>query len=344
MKKTGIGVIGAGKAGFLFGRAINASAHGRLAGLAAATQEEADAVGARLNARQRTGDWKELLANPDIDAVFVSSPTHLHAEMTIAAAQAGKHVLCDKPLCLTVKEADGMLEACRKAGVKFMVGFVERFNPAFRVVKDRIRQGHIGKPVMVKAHRSHPPRKGSWIMDDRKSGGAFLHTGCHNIDLVQWLFDSPVVRVSAEVAESGNFPGFTDVASVLARLENGVMVTLLESYAHPTTLPMGVDRGMEVLGTSGALYVDLFRSPVTLCNEAEGWKYLDVLTWVDAEGALSGALTEETEYFIDCIRENREPDAAPAIEGRRTIAVFEAAQRAAREGRRVDIEQWRPCE
>ena len=87
MKKTGIGVIGSGKARFLFGRAINASAHGRLAGLAAATQEEADAVGARLNARQRTGDWKKLLANPDIDAVFVSSPTHLHAEMTISAAE-----------------------------------------------------------------------------------------------------------------------------------------------------------------------------------------------------------------------------------------------------------------
>ncbi len=339
MKKIGIGVIGAGKAGYLFGLSINASAHGKLAGLAAATQAEADAVGARLNAEQRTGDWKALLANPAVDAVFVASPTYLHAEMTIAAARAGKHVLCDKPLCLTLREADAMLEACRKAGVKFMVGFVERFNPAFRVVKDRIRQGHIGKPVMVKAHRSHPPRRGSWIMDDSKSGGAFLHTGCHNIDLIQWLFDSPVTHVSAETAESGNYPGFTDVASVLARLGNGVMAALVESYAHPATMPMGVDRGMEILGTAGALYVDLFRSPVTLCNEAEGWKYLDVLTWVDAEGALSGALTVETDYFINCIRENREPDAAPAIEGRRTIAVFEAAKRAAREGKRVDVAQ-----
>lgn len=337
MNRIGIGIIGAGKAGFLFGRAVNASAHGRLVGLAAATQEEADAAGDKLSAEQRTGDWKQLLTNPAIDAVFIASPTHLHAEMTIAAARAGKHVLCDKPLCLSVAEADGMLDACKKAGVKFMVGFVERFNPAFRVAKDRIRQGSIGKPVMVLARRAHPPRKGSWIMDDRKSGGAFLHTGCHNIDLVQWLFDSPVVHVSAEVTESGNFPGFTDVASVLARLKNGVMVTLLESYAHPTTQPMGVDRSMEILGTSGALYLDLFHSPVTLCNESEGFKYLDVLTWVDAEGELSGALTVETDYFIDCIRDNKEPDAAPAIEGKRTIAVFEAAKRAAAEGRRVEV-------
>ncbi|MDO9541206.1 MAG: Gfo/Idh/MocA family oxidoreductase [Kiritimatiellia bacterium] len=338
MKKIGIGVIGAGKAGFLFGRAIKASTHGKLVGLAAATQEEANAAGAKLEVEQMTGDWKRLLANPAIGAIFVSSPTHLHAEMTIAAAQAGKHVLCDKPLCLSVKEADAMLDACKKAGVKFMVGFVERFNPAFRVAKDRIRQGHIGKPVMIFARRSHPPRKGSWIMDDLKSGGAFLHTGCHNIDLVQWLFDSPVIHVSAEVTESGNFPGFTDVASVIARLHNGAMATLIESYAHPTTMPMGVDRGMEILGTTGALYLDLFRSPVTLCNEAEGWKYLDVLTWVDAEGELSGALALETEYFINCIHDNKEPDAAPAIEGKRTIAVFEAAQRAAREGKRVSVQ------
>jgi predicted dehydrogenase len=124
----------------------------------------------------------------------------------------------------------------------------------------------------------------------------------------------------------------------VAKLENGVLVTLVESYAHPTTLPMGVDRSMEILGTKGALYLDLFHSPVTSCNETDGWKYVDVLTWVDADGKLSGALTDETEYFLNCIIERKQPAAAPAIEGRRTIAVFEAAKRAAREGKRVRVQ------
>jgi UDP-N-acetylglucosamine 3-dehydrogenase len=190
--------------------------------------------------------------------------------------------------------------------------------------------------VMVFARRAHPPRKGSWIMDNAKSGGAFLHTGCHNIDLVQWLFDDAVCQVSAEEIESGAFPGFTDVSSVVAKLRNGVLVTLLESYAHPVALPMGVDRSMEILGTKGALYLDLLRSPVTLCNE-EGWRYQDVLTWVDVEGELSGALTVETNYFLDCVVRGEEPAKAPAIEGKRTIMVFEAAKRAAREGRRVTL-------
>jgi predicted dehydrogenase len=336
MKKIGVGIIGVGKAGFLFGRAVNASRNGKLVAVAAETQEEADRVGSVLKAQSCTGDWKTLLADKKVQAIFVASPTYLHAEMTVAAAAAGKHVLCDKPLCLSSAEADRMLAACRKAGVLFMVGFIERFNPAFQVAKCRIQEGKIGRPVMVFARRTHPPRKGSWIMDNAKSGGAFLHTGCHNIDLVQWLFDDAVCQVSAEEVESGAFPGFTDVSSVVAKLRNGVLVTLLESYAHPTTLPMGVDRSMEILGTKGALYLDLLRSPVTLCNE-EGWKYQDVLTWVDVEGELSGALTAETNYFLDCVAQGAEPSKAPAIEGKRTIVVFEAAKRAAREGRRVLI-------
>jgi len=332
-----VAVLGAGKAGFLFAKAVNASRAGHLRTLVAATQEEADAVARNLQqVDQATSDWRSVLDDDQVDAVFVATPTYLHAEMTVAVAAAGKHVLCDKPLCLSTGEADSMLAACEAAGVLFMVGFVERFNPAFRVLKERIRTGRIGRPVMVSSRRAHPPRKGSWIMDDRKSGGAFLHTGCHNIDLVQWLFDSPVVSIMADQKESGISPGFTDVAAVIARLDNGVLVTQVESYAHPTQMPMGVDRSFEVLGASGSLYLDLFHSPVTLCNE-DGWRYEDVLTWVEADGRLSGALTAETDYFLECVQQGRQPDEAQGIDGRRTIAVYEAAIRAARERREVTV-------
>lgn len=336
MDKVGVGIIGAGKAGALFAKAVACLPTGEVAALAAASDDEARRAAQGIPVGRTTGDWRTLLNDPAVHAVFIATPTYLHAEMTIAAAEAGKHVLCDKPLCLSTQEADRMIAACTKAGVLFMVGFVERFNSSYRVVKERIKEGRIGRPVMVLARRAHPPRKGSWIMDDRKSGGAFLHTGCHNIDLVQWLFDSPVREVQAIEMESGISPGFTDVASVIAKLENGVLVTIVESYAHPTTLPMGVDRSMEVLGTEGVLYVDMLRSPVTLCN-ADGWKYQDVLTWVDAGGELSGALTVETEYFLNCVRKGEPPRAAPALEGKRTVAVFEAVKRAAAERRAAQV-------
>lgn len=337
MTSVNVGIIGAGKAGLLFAKAVNASKNGQLAVLCAATESEARDVASGLDQVQRcTGDWRSVMEDDAVQAVFIASPTYLHHEMTVAAAQAGKHVLCDKPMCLSMSEADSMLAACREANVLLMIGFVERFNAAFKVVKQRIQAGKIGRPVMVSSRRAHPPRKGSWIMDDAKSGGAFLHTGCHNIDLVQWLFDSPVVHLAAEQIESGISPGFTDVAAVIGQLANGVLVTQVESYAHPTTMPMGVDRSFEVLGTGGSMYLDLFHSPVTLCNE-EGWKYEDVLTWVEADGQLSGALTQETEYFLDCVLENRQPDQAQGIDGRRTIAVFEAAKQAVAEGKRVAV-------
>ena len=336
MKSVRVGIIGTGKAGLLFGKAVNASRNGKLTALAAETLEEAATVGELLGCRNNTGDWKALVHDKSVDAVFICSPTFLHAEMTIETARAGKHVLCDKPMCLSSEEADSMIAACEKANVLFMVGFVERFNPAFRVVKGAIADGKIGQPVMVCCRRAHPPRKGTWIMDDAKSGGAFLHTGCHNIDLVQWLFDSRVIEVSAEQKESGISPGFTDVSAVIGKLANGALLSMVESYAHPTTMPMSVDRSFEILGTKGSLYLDLLRSPVILCNE-DGWKYQDVLTWVEAEGELSGALTTETEYFLQCVQDGREPEQAQAAEGKRTILVYEAAKRAAAEGVRVRV-------
>ena len=339
MDTVKVGVLGAGKAGFLFGKAVNAAANGTLTALAAATQDEADDVAGKLGGVPlATGDWKKVIASDEVDAVFFATPTFMHHEMTLAAAKAGKHVLCDKPLCLSMREANDMVAACESAGVLFMCGFVERFNAAFRVVRDAIRNGKIGKPVMVFSRRAHPPRKGSWIMDDAKSGGAFLHTGCHNIDLVQWLFDSPMTHISAQSIESGISPGFTDVTSIIGTLANGVMVTQVESYAHPTTMPMGVDRSFEVLGDRGVMHLDLFHSPVVLCAE-EGWKYQDVTTWVEAEGKLSGALTDETEYFLNCVQRGEQPTQAGGVDAKRTIAVYEAARRSAAEGRRVEVEQ-----
>ena len=336
MSKVKVGIIGAGKAGFLFGKAVNASSNGELQALAAATQEEADTVGKDLDCPHNTGDWKAVLSDPAVEAVFICTPTFLHAEMTIAAAEAGKHVLCDKPMCMSSEEADQMTAACGKAGVMLMIGFVERFNPAFRVAKETIKSGKIGTPVMVSCRRVHPPRRGTWIMDDSKSGGAFLHTGCHNIDLVQWLFDCLVTDLSAEQRESGISPGFTDISAVIGKMENDVLFSMMESYAHPTTMPMGVDRSFEILGTEGVIHMDLLRSPVTLCNQ-DGWQYKDVSTWVEAEGQLSGALTDETQYFLQCILDGVEPEQAQGKEGKRTIQVYEAAKRAASEGKRVNV-------
>ena len=149
-KQVNVAVLGAGKAGLLFGKAVNASANGRLAMLVAATADEAATVGASLPQVDHTsGNWRDAIESDEVQAVFIATPTYLHAEMTIAAAKAGKHVLCDKPLCLSVSDADAMLEACKDAGVLLMVGFLERFNPAFRVAKERIRTGRIGRPVMV---------------------------------------------------------------------------------------------------------------------------------------------------------------------------------------------------
>ena len=115
MRQINVGIIGAGKAGFLFAKAVNASSNGRLRALCAATDHEASLVGAQLQQVDRcTGDWRSVVQDKTVEAVVIASPTYLHHEMALAAAAAGKHILCDKPMCLSTQQADEMLAAARK--------------------------------------------------------------------------------------------------------------------------------------------------------------------------------------------------------------------------------------
>jgi predicted dehydrogenase len=256
----------------------------------------------------------------------------------VAAAQAGKHVLCEKPMCNTVAEARRMIDACQRARVALMIGFSERYAAPFQDAKRRIEAGEIGEPMMLLARRCHPKSivRGRTWLNDRETGGVLNYAGTHNIDLICWLANKPVRRVYAELGQlvlKGQ--DFTDCAVMTFQFEDGAVATLYESFAYPDPYPHGVDRSLEILGTRGVIRVDMMRQPLESVGEA-GSMIGDAVTWPREGDGLGGALRTEAEHFVRCVLTGAAPLSTGA-DGLRAIALAQAAVEAARTGQAVSV-------
>jgi predicted dehydrogenase len=337
MSRIGVGIVGAGKAGSNCARAIQGlGEQARVVGFCTVHVKTAREAARRFGAELGTENLSELLRRGEVNAVIVASPDRYHCEQVVAAAEAGKHVLCEKPMCRTVEEAERMIAACKDNGVILMVGFTDRFNQPCLEAKHRIDAGEIGTPRMILARRCHPRSvvRGRKWLNDRETGGVLNYAGTHNIDLICWYMDQPPERVHGEMGQlilSGQ--DFTDCAVVTFKFPNGGIAVLYETFAYPENYPHGVDRSVEVLGERGVIKIDLMSQPMAI-HTAAGYTVADSLTWPQSERGLDGALRAEIEHFLNCIREGRKPMTG-GEEGRLAIRIAAAAREASETGRTV---------
>jgi len=337
MSRIGVGIVGAGKAGSNFARGIQGlGEQARAAGFCTAHGKTAREAAHRFGAELGTENLSELLRREGVDAVIVASPDRYHCEQVVAAAEAGKHVLCEKPMCRTVEEAERMIAACKDNGVILMVGFTDRFNQPCLEAKHRIDAGEIGTPRMILARRCHPRSvvRGRKWLNDLETGGVLNYAGTHNIDLICWYMGRPPERVYGEMGQlilSGQ--DFTDCAVVTFKFPNGGIAVLYETFAYPENYPHGVDRSVEVLGERGVIKIDLMSHPMEI-HTAAGYTVADSLTWPQSERGLDGALRAEIEHFLNCIREGRQPMTG-GQEGKLAIRIAAAAREASETGRTV---------
>ena len=155
--------------------------------------ERAEAAAEEYGVKNVYKDYRDLLKQPDIDAVVVCTPDQLHREMVLAALEAGKHVLCEKPMALTLEDCREMVEAGRKSDRKLMIGQICRYTPGFRLAKELIDKGEIGELFYVESEYAHDYSKilgvGNWRRDPLRHG--FLGGGCHPVDLLRWIAGNP---------------------------------------------------------------------------------------------------------------------------------------------------------
>lgn len=334
----GVAIVGAGKAGTNLGTVLTVCPAAEVVRVVSRTEASARRLAERLGVDRFGTDLDEALEDGGVDAVVIATPDKFHCAQAVAAAKAGKHILCEKPMCNSEAEAETMIQAARDAGVTLMIGFSDRFNQPCLEAKERIDAGEIGEPVMILARRAHPKfivRGRDWL-NDTETGGVLNYAGTHNIDMICWFMNSRPVRVYAEMGRlvlEGQ--DFTDSAVMTFRFENGGVGALYESFGYPDPYPHGVDRSIEVLGKKGRLLVDLMRQPLTI-NSETGFQVHDAMTWPMVEGKLGGALLAEAEHFVQAVAENR-PVMTPGESGLRAIRLARAAHEAFRTGRAAEV-------
>ncbi|GFG54474.1 hypothetical protein CQY20_00650 [Mycolicibacterium agri] len=326
---VGWGIIGIGKiADIAIAPAIAADEQSTLAAVCSRDPGRAKAFADKHGAAAGCDDYAEMLRDPSVDAVYIGSPNGLHAEHALAALEAGKHVLVDKPLALDVADARAIVAAADAANVRLSTGFHLRHKATARAARDAIAAGRLG--AVFYAEMACGAGKGlfpydTWRADPKLSGGGtLLHQGVHAVDLVAYLCDRPVVEVTAMTDKSGA----EDVFVGSCRLADG---TLANIASH--SLRMGTRPDWTVFGTDGWLDARGGTSP------APG----DTLDLHDDDGTSRLATTTSAAYdaevsdFAAAVASGQEP-AASGRDGLRAVAVAEALYRAAAQGRSVQVQ------
>lgn len=254
--------------------AIVAQPRSRLVSFHSRSAERARAFAERHGAERWSADRAELLADSEIDAVYVATEHYRHCEDVIAAAEAGKHVLCEKPLAASVADGRRMIEACRANGVALQVAYYRRYYPKMLRMKELLDAGAIGTPVSAHIHLSDRLRPeaitpANWRLDaERSGGGNLVDTGSHRLDLLCWLLGPP--KEVAAFADRTELPiRAPDRETLLIRMESGAHVTSSHGFRTPSE-----DR-FEIWGAEGVLDATPVDGPglrLSARSRSEGWE------------------------------------------------------------------------
>ncbi|WP_042462013.1 Gfo/Idh/MocA family protein [Neobacillus dielmonensis] len=259
-------------------------------------------------------NYQDLLQT-DIDAVIVTSENSFHHQHVVAAAKAGKHVLCEKPLATNLADMEEMITVCEENQVLLGTAFPVRFNTPIQQAKEMIDQGVLGEILAIKGtNRGTNP--GGWFIDKAKSGGgAVLDHTVHVVDIIRWFTGAEVNEVYAEIGSVYTNQPIDDCGIITMEFTNGMFATLDCSWSRNRSYPTWGDVTLEIIGTNGTLKVDAFSQKIDLYSDSDG------VQWIGWGDDMDAGLIED---FVNSIREGRAP-LATGHSGMKAVEVALAA-------------------
>ncbi len=295
--------------------------------------EALDSVGERFGIARRYATVDELLAQPDIDAVYIATPVFCHREQVYAAATAGKHILLEKPMGLTAADGEEMRRFCEEKGVRLGVGFMMRFHGAHEEIARVIQTGDIGTVVsaFAKFNCDYPASDRLWRQTKAASGGgAMMDMGIHCVDLLQHM---TALRATAVTAFCGNqvyqYPDTEDAAAVVLRMDNGALFTVEANFNIPDTV--GGCR-FEIYGTAGSITAE-----ATLGQTETGTVRVVTERGVrQLEYDSKNMYTKEVEGFAAAIQNGTLPT-VPAAEGLFNQRIVDAVYESQKPGEHIPL-------
>lgn len=344
MKTMRIGQVGSGFISEVHNKAFSYVSGAEIVAMCDIDELRGKAYCKKYNVPDLYTDFDEMLARKDIDVISLGIPNYLHCEMAVKAAQAGKHIIVEKPLALTIPEADKMIDACKKYGV--MIGYAEElcYVPKFVHAKGIADEGGIGDVFYVKHAEKHAGPYSPWFWKSATAGGGILmDMGCHSIEFCRWMLGKPAVKsvyCQADIFLHKEITKLDDHIIMIIEFEGGKIAMVESSW----TLKGGMTSIGEIHGTQGVIHANLLQEGQGLRvfsengfgpedwdkEETKGWSYPD---W---EWNWQNGYPQEMQDFINCFRDGGTP-VESAEDGKAVLEIMIAGYISAAEGRKVEF-------
>ena len=343
-EKVKVGIIGSG-----FEADIHAAAfrimpeEAEVVAVASPSPGHAKELAKRYGIPRVFQDYREMLKESDIEMVTITAPNYLHAEMTADIASSGKHVVCEKPLCMTLEEADRMIEICRKKGVLLLYAEELFFTPKYVRAKEMADQGAFGKVYLVKQSEKHFGPHSDWFWDmDRAGGGALMDLGCHGIAFCYWFLNRPSIK--SVQCHMGTYVHADktrgeDNSICILEFDNGAVGLVEDSWARRG----GMDDRIEVFGDGGMTYANLLMGNALPTFSEHGYGYAvekapttKGWTYPVFEELWNYGFPQEMRHFARCVRGREEP-IATGEDGRVVMEAIYAGYASAGRGEKISL-------
>jgi predicted dehydrogenase len=339
MPKKRFALIGAGLFGEMHAKVYSTYPNAELGFVCDLDGERAQRVAKQYGSARATNDWREIAQDPSIDAVSIATPDFAHTEVAVAMAEAGKHLLVEKPLATTVAECEQIIAAAKKTGVKLMVDYHNRWSPVFHESWQRVRSGELGSPRFVYFRLSNttfvPLKMLSWA--NKSSVIWFL--GSHALDMTCWLigeWPSRVYSVTRREVLKGLGVDTPDFYASTFEFPSGAVAVIENVWLLPQTSPGVVELKCEFVGSQGALHMNTTSHRVLEIFDPKGSALGDPMAAPLIHGKQYGFVFESIRHFADCIISDQKP-LVPGEDGLEVTRALCAAEESARTGQPVTI-------
>lgn len=322
--EIGVCLIGCGRAGLIHAKNfVHAVPGAKLVAIADPIEAALESAKKELGDIPSYLDYHDALQNKNVQAVIIVSPTKFHCEIAVAAAEAGKHILCEKPMAMNEAECDAMIAAAEKAHVILQIGFMRRFDENFMAAKDLVDRGEIGDIVLIKSHTRGPSTPKPWMYDIKKSNGPLAEVNSHDIDTLRWFCGSEFAQLYAiggnyrcEEAKTA-FPDFYDQVLLTGSFCNGIQGCIDGAQG----VGYGYDAQTEILGTKGVIHIGRTQEHfLTACSSDGKLKSQYITSW---RKLFVDAYLAEDEHFIECIEKQQAPKVT-GYDGKMAVRVVNA--------------------
>lgn len=332
MNMINYGVIGLGWFGQKHCEALASLPNVRLHALSTRTPERLEELASSFSVEHTFTDYRQMLEDPKLDAVSVVTMWDQHVEPTVAALEAGKHVLVEKPMASTVADCERIVAAAESAEGHFMTGHICRFNPRYVAAREAIREGRIGNILSIYARRNIPAQVTEGLLDKI---GPIIGDGIHDTDLMLWYSQDEILSAYAQTV---NVRGkkYPDLGWTMYRFASGATGILENVWCLPDKTAFQIDERMEIIGTEGSIHIQETHPNFSI-SDSEGWHCPDTTYWPSLHGKRAGALRDELAYFVSCIEQGHAPSVITPAESLAAVRACLAAEQSAASGTIVTL-------